>query len=228
MRVKICGITNLEEARLALSCGADAVGFLIGLDYRTDDAIEPSAAKKIIASLPPFVSSVLVTHRTEPGWVVEMCQEIACSTVQLHGEFPPEKIPALREKAPHLRVIKAVHVVDTTSLSLAAEAARWADAILLDTKTDTRIGGTGLTHDWSISASIVKQTNRPVIMSGGLNPDNVRAAIATVLPYAVDVNSGVENPDGSKSPEKLRAFVRLAKEAGSGSRLDAEFLLSTA
>lgn len=224
MRVKICGITKIEEAQVALSCGADALGFLIGLGYRTDDEIDASAAKKIIASIPPFVSSVLVTHRTEPGWVAEMCQKIGCSTIQLHGDFPLEDIPSLRLKVPYARLIKAVHVTDSSSLALAARAARWADAVLLDTKTDTRIGGTGVTHDWSISARIVKEAGKPVILSGGLNPENVRAAIATVSPYAVDVNSGVENPDGSKSLEKIQAFIRLAKEAGAQSPAAAEFL----
>ena len=228
MRVKICGITTIEEAKLALSCGADALGFLIGLDYRTEDAIDPSAAEKIIASLPPFVSSVLVTHRTEPGWLAEMSQKIGCNTVQLHGEFPPEEIPRLREQIPYARVIKAVHVVDASSAALAMHAARWADAILLDTKTATRIGGTGITHDWSISARIVKQATKPVILSGGLNPENVRAAITTVSPYAVDVNTGVENPDGSKSQEKVRAFIRLAKGSGAQSPAAAEFLFQQA
>ena len=176
MRVKICGITNLEEAQLVVRAGADALGFLIGLDYLTDDEIAPPIAKKIIASLPPFVSSVLVTHRTEPEWVAEMSQKIGCNTVQLHGEFPPEEIPRLRERIPYARVIKAVHVVDAGSAALAIHAARWADAILLDTRTATRIGGTGLTHDWSISARIVQQATKPVIMSGGLNPDKIGRA----------------------------------------------------
>lgn len=205
----------MDDARLALSCGADALGVLIGLDYPTDDEIAPDAAKAIVASLPPFVSSVLVTHRTELDWVADMGKRIGCDTLQLHGDFPLKKILALRAALPHARVIKAVHVFDSESVEAAARAAHYCDAVLLDTKTSERIGGTGIVHDWSISAEIVRRVDKPVILAGGLNPNNVAAAIAAVAPYAVDVNSGVENPDGSKSRAKVETFIRLAKEPDS-------------
>jgi phosphoribosylanthranilate isomerase len=115
---------------------------------------------------------------------------------------------------PYAKVIKAVHVMDSDSDELAVQAAPWVDGILLDTKTETRIGGTGITHDWTISARIVRHVTKPVILAGGLNPENVNAAVTTVVPYGIDVNSGVENADGSKSSEKIQAFVRLAREAG--------------
>jgi len=212
----------MDEARLAVSCRADALGFLIGLDYSTDDEIAPDAAKDIIASLPPFVSSVLVTHRTDFKWVADTGKRIGCNTLQLHGDFPLEDIPALRAALPHARVIKAVHVVDPSSISTAARWAPYCDGVLLDTKTNARIGGTGITHDWSISAKIVKRIEKPVVLAGGLNPDNLATAIAAVSPYAVDVNSGVENFDGSKSAEKVEAFIRLAKRAGQESPLDTQ------
>jgi phosphoribosylanthranilate isomerase len=218
----------MEEAAIAIRSGADALGFLIGLNYQTDDEIDPSAAKRIIAALPPFIASVLVTHRREPDWVAEMCHKIGCSTVQLHGDFPIEQIPALRKGAPHARIIKAVHVVDAGAVGLARDAGRWADAIVLDSRTSARIGGTGATHDWSISSRIVKEANKAVILSGGLNPENVRDAIAVVSPFAVDVNSGVENPDGSKSRERTRSFIQLAKAAGEPSPLTAEILSGSA
>jgi phosphoribosylanthranilate isomerase len=211
MRVKICGIRNAEEARIAVDSGADALGFLCGLDYPTYDQVDAAAARQIIAALPPFVSSVLVTHRTELAWVAEACREAGCNTIQLHGAFALEDIPALREQAPYLRIIKAVHVVDRSAIAQAVAAARWADAVLLDSRTATRLGGTGVTHDWSISAEIVKETPKPVILAGGLNPENVQRAIETVHPFAVDVNSGVENADGSKSAEKVAALIRRAK-----------------
>jgi phosphoribosylanthranilate isomerase len=214
MRVKICGITSVEEARMAIAAGADAVGFLIGLNYRTNDEIPAETAAKVIASLPPFISSVLVTHRKETQWIAETCRKIACNTIQLHGEFPLDEIPHLRRQVPYAKVIKAVHVMDSDSDELAVQAAPWVDGILLDTKTETRIGGTGITHDWTISARIVRHVTKPVILAGGLNPENVNAAVTTVVPYGIDVNSGVEYADGSKSSEKIQAFVRLAREAG--------------
>jgi phosphoribosylanthranilate isomerase len=211
MRVKICGIRNLDEARMAVSLGADALGFLCGLSYRTDDELDLPTAQRIISEVPPFVSTVLVTHQTNLDWVVRACRESGCSTVQLHGDFALEQIPELRIRIPNVRIIKAVSVVDQGAITLAAAAAERADAILLDSRTATRIGGTGHTHDWTISARIVKTVRKPVILAGGLTPENVAKAIEIVQPFAVDVNSGVEFPDASKSPQKVGDFVRLAK-----------------
>lgn len=214
MRVKMCGIASKADALMAISFGADALGFLIGLDYATDDEIDPAGARAIIAALPPFVSTVLVTHRTDPGWVAKTAGEIGCTTVQIHGDMPLEAILSLREELSHLRVTRVVHVVGEASVERAVIVAGWADAIHLDTRTPTRVGGSGVTHDWSISARIVQAVDRPVILSGGLTPDNVRQAIATVRPFAVDVNSGVETADGQKSPMKVRAFIEQARMAG--------------
>jgi phosphoribosylanthranilate isomerase len=213
MRVKICGIRNAEEARLALDCGADVLGFLCGLNYPTDDELDPPSAQRIIANLPPFVSTVLVTHQTHLDWVVQAYRQIGCNTIQLHGNFSIEGIPLLRRRVPGAKIIKAVSVVDESAIAVAKAAARHADAVLLDSRTAARIGGTGQTHDWNISARIVTALGKPVILAGGLTPENIRKAIETVRPFAVDVNSGVESTDGSKSPERMRNFVRLA-EAG--------------
>ena len=213
MRVKICGTKNLNEARMAVSLGADAVGFLLGLNDFSEDEVDGATARHIIARLPPFVSSVLVTHKTDSEWIVEACKQIGCTVIQLHGDFAIDEIPALKEKVPHMRVIKTIHVENAGAVASALAASRWADAILLDTMTGTRIGGTGVTHDWSISGRIVKMIDKPVVLAGGLNPQNVRRAIALVSPFAVDVNSGVENPDGSKSAEKVESFIRAAKAA---------------
>jgi phosphoribosylanthranilate isomerase len=211
IRVKICGIRNLGEARMAVSLGADALGFLCGLSYRTEDELDLQTAQRIISKAPPFVSTVLVTHQTDLDWVVRACRQSGCSTVQLHGDFALEQIPELRTMIPNVRIIKAVSVVDESAIKFATAAAEQADAIILDSRTATRIGGTGHTHDWTISARIVKAVAKPVILAGGLNPENVAKAIDLVQPFAVDVNSGVEFPDGSKSPQKVGYFVRLAK-----------------
>lgn len=222
MRVKICGITSEQEARMALSSGADALGFLIGLNYRVLDETDTTSAARTIASIPPFVSTVLVTHRTDVDWVGITCKTIGCTTVQLHGDFPLEQIPILRKKLPYLQIIKTVHVTDKSAIARAVLTSRWADAVQLDTKVGNLIGGTGVTHDWSLSSRIVKEVMKPVILSGGLNPQNVLPAISAVRPYAVDVNSGVENADGSKSFEKVKSFIIQAKSLGDESPFHSE------
>ena len=208
---------------MAVSFGTDALGFLVGLDYRTDDELDLQAAKRIIAEAPPFVSTVLVTHKVELEWVAQACNEIGCSTVQLHGDFALDQIPQLRQRIPNVKIIKAVNVVDESAISRAVAAAQKADAVLLDSRTSTRIGGTGHTHDWSISARIVKAVNKPVILAGGLKPENVLQSIEAVRPFAVDVNSGVQFPDGAKSPQRVEDFINLARKGtttvGTGTEL---------
>ena len=211
MRVKICGMRRVDEALAAAAAGADAVGCLVALDYAVPDRIEVAAARAIFASVPPFVARVLVTHRTALADVVALMRETAATVVQLQGDFPLVAISALREAVPHALVIKSVHVTGEGTVTAALAAARVADAILLDTKTRGRIGGTGKTHDWSISARIVASTPKPVILAGGLTPDNVAGAIAMVHPYAVDVNSGTRGTDGWKDHAKIRAFISAAR-----------------
>jgi phosphoribosylanthranilate isomerase len=212
VRVKICGIATIEDARAAAAAGADAIGCLVGLDYEAPDRVEPETARRIFAALPPFVARVLVTHRTSVEEVVAIALAAAPTVVQLHGEFPLERIPLLRAALPHVAIVKNIHVAGEDALEAAVEAAAVADAVLLDTKTAGRIGGTGTPHDWGISARIVQAVPLPVILAGGLRPENVAEAVARVHPWAVDVNSGTKGPDGRKSHEKIRAFVAAAKE----------------
>jgi phosphoribosylanthranilate isomerase len=214
VRVKVCGITTREDASLAISLGADALGFLVGLIYASEDELAPDEAGKIVDTLPPFVPATLVTHRTEVATVRDLCVRVRPQTLQLHGAFPIERIPELRETFPALKIIKAVHVDGGDVVGAAVAAMRYADAVLLDTKTAARIGGTGVTHDWSVSRRVRDGiAPSPVVLAGGLNPGNVARAIEQVQPYAVDVNSGVSIRRGKKSPELIAAFVRAAKQS---------------
>jgi len=216
VRFKICGIVSKEDALLAVASGADALGFLVGLDYPSDDEIAEEAAAEIIAVVPPFVSTVLVTHRVDTAWIVAAARTLGCSTIQLHGSFPIERIPDVRAALPYVKISRVAHVEDEGSLSVAASIGDWADAVHLDTRTATRLGGTGLVHDWRLSARIVRQSKVPVILAGGLTPQNVKQAIEVVRPYAVDVNSGVDLDGGpGKSAEKLRAFADAVRRAQS-------------
>jgi phosphoribosylanthranilate isomerase len=212
LKVKICGNTSLEDAALAISAGADGLGFLIGLGYPTDDEITAPQAAAIIAKVPPLVATVLVTHRDDAAWVIETCRSIGANTIQLHAEFNLGDVPRLRAELRGVKLIKAVQVRGAESIAEAAEASKYYDAILVDSATANKIGGTGQTHDWRISSRIVETASAPVILAGGLTPENVREAIITVKPYAVDVNSGVEFPNGRKLPKRVRAFVRQAHD----------------
>jgi phosphoribosylanthranilate isomerase len=218
MRVKICGVRRVEDAQAAVLAGADAVGCLVGLDYATPDRVEPTVAREIFAALPPFVARVLVTHRTGLAEVTSLMRESGATVAQLHGDFPTVAISALREALPYAAIIKSVHVTGEESIAAALAAARAADAVLLDTRTRGLIGGTGTTHDWAISARIAASSPKPVILAGGLTPDNVGEAIAQVRPFAVDVNSGTRGANGWKDHEKIRAFVAVAIAQGQGIR----------
>jgi phosphoribosylanthranilate isomerase len=211
MRVKICGMRRVDDALAAVLAGADAIGCLVGLDYATPDRVDPATAREIFEALPPFVARVLVTHRTGLAEVTALMRESGATVVQLHGEFPTVAISALREALPYATIVKSVHVTGEETIAAAVAASRVADAVLLDTKARGRIGGTGVTHDWSISARIAAALAKPVILAGGLTPDNVAEAIAHVHPYAVDVNSGTRGADGFKDHAKIRAFVATAR-----------------
>lgn len=212
MRVKICGIRSGKDVETALRGGADALGFLVGITHVADDKITLEDARSLTRCLPPFVSSVAVTHRTESGEIVAIAKYIECSTVQVHADVTEDTLREVRAGLPGIKLLKAVHVVDQSALDYALRMAPLVDALLLDSRTSDRLGGTGLTHDWSVSRLIVEQVGIPVLLAGGLNPRNVEAAVKLVRPYGVDVNSGVET-DGWKDLVKVSEFVSTARAA---------------
>jgi phosphoribosylanthranilate isomerase len=157
------------------------------------------------------VAGTLVTHRSAPDEVGRLCRVVRPSVLQLHGEFAPQAVPALRAQFPAIRIIKAVHVESEAAFERARHVAPHVDAILLDSRTATRLGGTGLVHDWSISRRIRDALPAtPVVLAGGLTPANVAGAIERVRPYAVDVNSGVSVRRGQKSRELVARFIQAA------------------
>lgn len=213
MRTKICGIRNYEDAMVAIKAGANAVGFLVGITHVAEDKIDKEEAFGIIRRLPPFVSTVLVTHLTDRSEIVELAKYLTVTTIQIHDYISPEDVQYVREKIPYCKIIKAVHVLDEIeALGMVRSFQQCCDALLLDSRTKERLGGTGLTHDWNISRKIVLESNIPVILAGGLTAENTYDAVKKVHPYGVDVNSGVET-DGFKSYEKVRAFIYNAKKA---------------
>ncbi|MGX1769369.1 phosphoribosylanthranilate isomerase [Dietzia sp. NPDC055340] len=216
MRAKICGIRNESDLRIALEGGADAIGLICGINHRSEDEVTPEVARRITAATPPFVSTVLVTHRDTPESILELADQTGVNTIQVHGIVTLETLKAVRAGAGSRKVLKAIHVSGEEAVDDAVEAAPHCDALLLDSRSKDRLGGTGKTHDWSISRRIVEAVapiGTPVILAGGLNPGNVGAAAEQVGPYGVDVNSGVDDPNGDKSPELCRDFVRGAARA---------------
>lgn len=210
--VKICGVRRVEDALLAASVGAHAVGVLVGRKHASPDFVDAELAAAIIRSLPPFCTGVMVTHWVDPGRIADTAQTIGVHAVQLHGGSPSEVAERLRKRLPYLKLIQAVHVTGPETMEAFRPYLGSVDAILLDTANPAtgQVGGTGLVHDWNVSRAIVQACPLPVILAGGLNPGNVADAIRFVRPYAVDVNSGVKGEDGSKDEGKLRAFVDAA------------------
>ena len=212
--VKVCGIQTWEEAGAALACGATALGFLAGLTHRAEDEIGEAAARAIVRRLPAHAAAVLVTHLLDPERVAALAASIGARTVQVHGDMAIPDLRRLRVLAPNARLLKAVHVTGDDALGRALDYAADSDRLVLDTRTADRLGGTGRTHDWSVSARIVAAVAPlPVYLAGGLTPENVAEAIARVRPAGVDVNSGVEDANGRKDSERMRAFVDCVRAA---------------
>ena len=201
-RVKICGITNLDDAHHAATCGADALGFVF---YPGSPRfVDPDAARRIIAELPPLVTAVGLFVNEVPERIREVVDFCGLNTVQLHGDEEPDQCCY-----PPCRVIKAFRLKSDMQNSLFASYP--VSALLLDAFVPDQFGGTGHRCDWGQAATVASQHR--VILAGGLDPENVAEAVRQVRPYGVDVSSGVEEKPGKKDPEKVARFIRVAKEA---------------
>jgi phosphoribosylanthranilate isomerase len=202
MRVKICGVTRPEDARLAAELGASAIGIVLWPG--SPRYVESATARQIVASLPPFVSAVGVFVNQHEA-AERVAREIGLMVVQFHGDEPPGSYRTFP-----LRVIKSVTVRDASARAVAAAVPASA-TVLLDAHDRVKRGGTGRQIDWSIAAMIARE--RPVVLSGGLTDANVAEAVAAVRPYAIDVSSGVESSPGRKDPAKLRALFAVLRAA---------------
>ena len=215
MKIKICCIRSAREAALAAACGASALGFVskmpVGSGFLSDDEI-----KAIVAALPAGPMSVLLTPRTDPEEIALQHSRIGSSALQLVAAVSPEDTAALRNLIPDVHLIKVIHVEGEASLEHARRYFDTADTILLDTKVRKKdgeaLGGTGQTHDWSVSRKIVDAAPIPVFLAGGLTPENVREAAERVRPSGVDVCSSLR-PGGALDAEQLKAFVQAARSA---------------
>jgi phosphoribosylanthranilate isomerase len=207
-RAKICGITRESDLEAVVAAGADAVGVTAAVTVDTPREVPVEQAAELAAAVPPFVTSVLVTMPDSVGRAVELVERVEPDAVQLHGTLGPDDIAAVRERAP-AQVIAAVDATDS-AVDAYADA---ADALLIDSVDEQGGGGTGETHDWERTADLVTSLDVPVILAGGLTPDNVAEAAETVEPFAVDVASGVESEGGLKDHDAVRRFVERAESA---------------
>jgi phosphoribosylanthranilate isomerase len=206
-RIKVCGITGLDDARSAVAAGADALGFIfVEQSPRHSD---PERVREIVRRLPPFVNAVGVFVDADPTHVEEIAHYCRLDLVQLHGSESPDYCRNLS-----IGVVKAFRVGPGFSASHLVPYVEGVRAFLLDTYHPEMAGGTGKTFDWDLLRGI-GAVSRPVILAGGLKPENVVSAIERVRPYAVDVNSGVEWAPGRKDAERIERFVRLVREADS-------------
>lgn len=199
-RVKICGITCLEDLDVVVSAGADAVGLIVDVPVETPREIPQAEAVELARAAPPFVTTVLVTMPDTPESTVELASRIQPDIVQIHGDVTPGDLAYLSAKI-HGDVIKAVSPDD------AAQYDTIADALLVDSLDATGAGGTGETHDWDRTRALVEELSSPVIVAGGLTSENVAEAIEAVDPFGVDVASGVESEPGRKDPDAVARFV---------------------
>jgi phosphoribosylanthranilate isomerase len=200
VRVKICGITRLEDALHAVRSGADALGFVF--HEASPRYLFPEQAASIVRALPPFVQAVGLFVNADSEYVNSTADQCRLDLVQLHGDEPPEYCDLIRR-----RVIKAFRVKEFTSIEPIRNYR--VAGFLLDAFSPKAYGGTGLTFNWEIALAAMKYG--PVILAGGLDPGNVRHAVEKVIPYGVDVSSGVETALGRKDPEKVTEFIRQAK-----------------
>jgi phosphoribosylanthranilate isomerase len=198
VKVKICGITNLEDASIAVELGANALGFIFAPSPRQ---IKPQKARGIIRAIPSFVKTVGVFVNEAPAAIREVMQHCGLDLVQLHGDESPALCDELMPCT-----IKALRIKDESSLQISRAYHGKVRALLLDTYSKEKAGGTGKTFDWNLAIRI-KKMGIPIILSGGLGPSNIDLAIHTVRPYAVDVNSGVEKCPGKKSHILIKALM---------------------
>lgn len=222
-RVKICGITSAADAELCLDAGADALGFVIEFPLPVPWTLDRGQARQLMRALGPFATRVAIVGGTA-ATILDITRAVEPDAVQLHLDEDEATVAAVRDglEGTGTRIVKAVRIdADAEGVLPAAHwlalaqrfVAAGADAILLDSKTGARPAGTGKAVDWSIAREMARGLDAPLILAGGLTPENVGGAIAGVRPYAVDVISSLEDEQHRKIPAAVRAFIAAAHAA---------------
>jgi phosphoribosylanthranilate isomerase len=212
-RVKICCIGSEEEARTAIRRGASALG-LVSEMPSGPGVISEEAIRRIAKGIPPGVSSFLLTSRQDVSSIVDQQKRTGVNTIQLVDQLPPGSHQELRAELPGIRIVQVIHVSEESSVREAVAVAPHVDGLLLDSGNPRlavkELGGTGRTHDWTLSRRIREAVSIPVFLAGGLTPTNVREAVDRVAPFGVDVCSGVRT-NGRLDEKKVEGFIRSAQ-----------------
>lgn len=212
MKIKICGIKTEHDLAAAVNSGADAVGFITDVPVDSPRKITLDEASRLISKVPLFVTTVLVIMPENAHQAVRMIQAARPVAVQIHNALPLSEL--VKIKGTGVKLIKTIQVYRDSKADMLIKQIKQfsgvADAILLDTALDGKTGGTGVPHNWEVSSKVVLNAGIPVILAGGLKPENVGDAVKCVRPYAVDTASGVET-GGKKDEKKVMDFINNAR-----------------
>ena len=205
-RVKICGLTRGADVRAAVDAGADAVGVIADIPVDSPREVDPAAAAELLAAVPPFVTATLVAMPESAERAVELARTTAPDAIQLHGEWTPDELRFVRAET----ACKLLITIDADEPARAESFDGVADALVVDSTDESGAGGTGETHDWTATGTLATRLTTPVVLAGGLTPENVAEAVQTAEPFAVDVSSGVELTPGHKDHNAVARFVANA------------------
>jgi len=213
IRIKICCISSIEEAKLAVAYGASALG-LVGHMPSGPGVISDQQISEITKSVPPLVSTFLLTSETKATAIIDHYKSVNTSTIQIVDALENRDYEQIKNKLPHVKIVQVIHVLDDKSVAEAIDVSAYVDAILLDSGNPNlstkELGGTGRTHNWDLSRKIRDQLDIPVILAGGINSNNVKEAIEHVQPFGVDLCSSVRT-NGKLDENKLSAFFQAVQ-----------------
>lgn len=216
MRIKVCCISSPEEARMAIEAGAHALGLVSAMPSGPGPIGEELIAE-IAAKVPPGVDTFLLTCRSDAAGIIDQMVRTRCRTVQLVDDVESGVHEAIRKELPNVRIVQVIHVQDRGALEEARAVEDRVDAILLDSgrpKAEIKeLGGTGRTHDWTVSAQLREAVKVPIFLAGGLNASNASEAIRVVRPFGLDLCSGVRS-NGKLDEAKLRSFFDAVHARG--------------
>ena len=212
VKVKICANKSIDDAQICIEAGADILGILVGQEHNSNDFVDKDTAKDIVDYVNNKCDVSLVTHLTNANKIIELTKFIGNSIIQLHSEIAEEEVYKIKNELPNIKLVRVIHISKTGEIITKINNFKYADYYLLDSFNleTNQVGGTGITHDWKVSAEIIKKLNKPTFLAGGINPTNVKEAINITNPYGVDVNSGCKNELGNKDKIKVKEFINNA------------------